>query len=317
MNSTIDSGATAARLESRRGRFHLSKQARDNIAGYLFTLPWMINLTILIGFAMIASLGISFFKTDFLTEFKFVGVQNYQKMFADDLFWKALRNTAYYTSLAVPLSTVFALLIALLLNQKVKGLGAFRLMYYLPSIVSGVAVAIIWQYVFNPRYGIMNAGLAKIGIQGPKWIYSQQWAMPAFIIMGVWAAGGNMLLYLAGLQGIPTALYEAAKIDGAGHWRSFWAVTVPMLTPTILFNLVMNLIASWQIFSQSYLMTQGGPNNATLTMVLHLYNKGFTQFHFGYASAIAWALFVIVLVFTMLIMRSSEEWVFYEGGLRR
>jgi multiple sugar transport system permease protein len=311
MGATTHSGAGPAR------RRHLSKQARDNIAGYLFTLPWMINLAVLIGLAMIASLGISFFKTDFLTEFEFVGLGNYQKLAVDSLFWKALRNTAYYTFVAVPLSVVFALAIALLLNQKVKGLSAFRLMYYTPSIVSGVAVAILWQYVLNPRYGILNSGLKLIGIQGPKWIYSQVWAMPAFIIMGVWGAGGNMLLYLAGLQGIPTVLYEAATIDGAGSWRKFWAVTLPMLTPTILFNLVMNLIGSWQIFSQSYLMTGGGPNNATLTMVLYLYGKGFQQFHFGYASAIAWALFVIVLVFTMLILRSSEAWVFYEGELKR
>lgn len=300
-----------------RRRLHLSKQARDNIAGYLFTLPWMINLAILIASAMLVSLGISLTTTDFLTEFRFVGFGNYQKLAGDPLFWKALRTTAYYTFLAVPLSVIFALIVALLLNQKVKGMSIFRLMYYTPSIVSGVAVAILWQYVLNPRYGILNEGLKLIGIQGPKWIYSQQWAMPAFIIMGVWGAGGNMLLYLAGLQGIPTVLYEAAKIDGANAWRRFWAVTLPMLTPTILFNLVMNLIGSWQIFSQSYLMTQGGPNNATLTMVLYLYRKGFQQFHFGYASAIAWILFVIVLAFTVVILRSSEAWVFYEGELRR
>jgi len=309
-------GAPGTQAEPKPRR-HLSKQARDNIAGYLFTLPWMINLAVLIGLAMVASFGISFFKTDFLTEFEFVGLENYSRLTQDPLFWKALRNTAYYTFLAVPLSVVFALIVALLLNQKVKGLSFFRLMYYTPSIVSGVAVAILWQYVLNPRYGILNAGLKLIGIQGPKWIYSQQWAMPAFIIMGVWGAGGNMLLYLAGLQGIPTTLYEAAKIDGANAWRRFWAVTLPMLTPTILFNLVMNLIGSWQIFSQSYLMTQGGPNNATLTKVLFLYNKGFQQFHFGYASAIAWVLFLIVLAFTVVVLRSSEAWVFYEGELKR
>ncbi|NLE43315.1 MAG: sugar ABC transporter permease [Chloroflexi bacterium] len=301
----------------RSSRFHLKPQARDNLAGYLFTLPWTVHLLFLIGLTMLASLGISFTETDFLTKLRFVGLGNYQGLMRDPLFWKSLRNTAYYTFASVPLSVIFALAIALLLNLKVKGLSVYRLMYYTPSIVSGVAVAIIWQYVLNPRFGLLNLGLKAIGIRGPQWIYSQQWAMPAFIIMGVWGAGGNMLLYLAGLQGIPTTLYEAAKIDGANRWRRFWAVTVPMLSPTILFNLVGNLIGSWQIFSQSYLMTQGGPNNATLTMVLYLYNKGFQQFRFGYASAIAWVLFLIVLVFTFLLLRSSEMWVFYEGELRR
>jgi len=314
MNSSALPAATEPR--PRRG-LRLSPGARDNLAGYLFTLPWMIHLVVLIAFAMLASLGISFTKTDFLTHVEFVGFGNYVDLMGDKLFWKALGNTAYYTFLSVPLSVMFALLIALLLNQKVKGLGFFRLVYYTPSIVSGVAVAIVWQYVLNPRYGMLNLGLKAIGIQGPKWIFSQEWAMPAFIIMGVWGAGGNMLLYLAGLQGIPTALYEAAKIDGASSWRQFWSVTLPMISPTILFNLINNIIGSWQIFSQSYLMTQGGPNNATLTMVLYLYNKGFTQFHFGYASAIAWILFAIVLVFTVLVLRSSDAWVFYEGELRK
>lgn len=312
--------ASGVRVETRGARekrWQLSPRARDNIAGYLFTLPWTAHLVFLIAGAMLFSLGVSFFDTDFVTHTTFVGLGNYRTLFRDPLLLKSLVNTAYYAFFSVPLSMVFALMIALLLNQDVKGLGLFRLMYYTPSIVSGVAVAIIWQYVLNPRYGLLNEGLALIGIQGPKWIYSQEWAMRAFIIMGVWGAGGNMLLYLAGLQGIPTVLYEAAEIDGANAWHRLWSVTLPMLSPTILFNLIGNLIGSWQIFSQSYLMTQGGPNNATLTMVLYLYNKAFQQFHFGYASAIAWVLFAIVLVFTLLMIRSSSAWVYYEGELRR
>jgi multiple sugar transport system permease protein len=308
---------TEGKKALQQGRFHLSPRARDNIAGYLFISPWLLHLGLLIGLTMVTSLGISFLDTDFLTKTEFVGLENYRNMLHDQLFWKSLRNTAYYAFVAVPLSVVFALSIALLLNQKVKGLGGFRLAYYIPSIVSGVAVAIIWQYVLNPRYGLMNQALARFGIKGPQWLYSQEWAMPAFIIMGVWGAGASMLLYLAGLQGIPTQLYDAAKIDGANALGRFWAVTIPMLTPTILFNLIASLIASWQIFSQSYLMTQGGPNNATLTMVLYLYNKGFQQFHFGYASAIAWALFLIVLGFTALVLRSSAAWVYYEGEMRK
>lgn len=299
------------------GRFHLSPRARDNIAGHLFILPWLIHLVVLIAGAMLASLGISFFDTDFLTKTEFVALQNFSNLLGDPLFWKSLANTAYYAFIAVPLGIGFALGIALLLNQKVKALGGFRLIYYTPSIVSGVAVAIIWQYVLNPRYGLLNQGLALFGIKGPQWLYSQHWAMPAFIVMGVWGAGASMLLYLAGLQGIPTTLYEAATIDGANAFGRFRAVTLPMLSPTILFNLIASLIASWQIFSQSYLMTQGGPNNATLTMVLYLYRKAFQQFHFGYASAIAWVLFLIVLIFTLLVLRSSQMWVFYEGEIRK
>ena len=298
-------------------RSYLSPQARNNVAGYLFILPWLIKLLFLIAGAVLASLGVSFLETDFLTKFNFVGLRNYTKMFEDPLFWQSLKVTAFYTFGTVPLAIVFALSIALLLNQKVAALGVARTVYYLPSIVSGVAISILWTYLLNPRYGLVNQGLAMLGIEGPKWIYSTTWAVPSFILMGVWAAGGNMLLYLAGLQGIPTALYEAAKIDGANAWHCFWRITIPMLTPTIYFNLIMNIIGSWQVFTQSYIMTSGGPNNATLTMVLFLFRKGFQQFHFGYAAAIAWVVFAIVMVFTLLVIRSSEAWVYYAGELRR
>ncbi|GIV82531.1 MAG: spermidine/putrescine ABC transporter permease [Anaerolineae bacterium] len=300
-----------------RARFHLSPRVQNNIAGYLFIAPWLIHLGFLIVGAMLFSLGVSFFETDFLTKANFVGFSNYRRMLADPLFWKSLRNTAYYTFGMVPLSVIFALAIALLLNQKVRFLGTYRTLYYIPSIVSGVAIAILWGYLLNPRFGLINQGLALIGIEGPEWIFSQTWAIPAFILMGVWGAGGNMLLYLAGLQGIPTTLYEAATIDGANAWHRFWWITLPMLTPTIYFNFLMNMIGAWQVFTQSYIMTNGGPNNATLTMVLYLYRKGFEQFHFGYASALAWALFAIVMIFTLLVVRSSEAWVYYEGELKK
>jgi multiple sugar transport system permease protein len=298
-------------------RLRLTPRMRTNIAGYLFMAPWLIHLSVLIMGAMLFSLGISLFDTDFLTKANYIGVGNYQRMFNDPLFWKSLRNTAYYTFAMVPLSVTFALIIALLLNQKVKFLGVYRTLYYIPSIVSGVAIALLWSYLLNPRFGLINRTLALFGLPGPEWIYSQEWAIPAFIMMGVWSAGGNMLLYLAGLQGIPTTLYEAAKIDGANSWQRFWRITLPMLTPTIYFNLLINMIGAWQIFSQSYIMTGGGPNNATLTMVLYLYRKGFEQFHFGYAAALAWAIFVIVMLFTLLIVRSSAAWVYYEGEIKR
>lgn len=304
-----------ARL-ARRPR--LKPRQRDTIAGYLFCLPWLVHFAFLIAGAMIFSLGISLTETDLLTGWKFIGLKNYQDLFHDEFFWKSLRVTAYYTFLVVPLGVALSLAIALLLNQRVVLLGFWRLVYYLPSVVSGVAVAILWGWVLNPRFGLLNAGLTAVGVQNPpRWLYSEQWAVPGFILMGMWSAGGAMLLYLAGLQGIPTPLYEAADIDGANSWNKFWRITIPMLTPTIFFNMLMSIIGSFQVFTQVYIMTSGGPNNATLTMVLYLYRKGFEHLKFGYAAALAWILFFIILFFTMMVFRSSEMWVYYEGELRK
>ncbi|MCB0065229.1 MAG: sugar ABC transporter permease [Caldilineaceae bacterium] len=298
-------------------RRHFSQRTRDNIAGFLFIAPWLLHFFALIAFAMLFSLGISFTKTDLLTGFTFVGFDNFVRMWNDPLFWKSFWVTVYYTFALVPANVIVALTIALLMNQKIVGLGFWRVIYYLPSVVSGVAVALLWGYVLNPRFGLINAGLAAIGIEGPRWLYSEEWAVPGFILMGLWGAGGAMLLYLAGLQGIPTQLYEAAEIDGANAWHRFWNVTIPMLTPTIYFNVLISIIASFQVFTQSFILTNGGPNNATLTQVLYLYRKGFQDFQFGYASALAWALFTVILFFTILVVRSSNTWVHYEGELRK
>jgi multiple sugar transport system permease protein len=295
----------------------LSPRARDNIAGFLFISPWLVHFIVLIAFAMAFSFAISLTKTDLLTGYTFVGLDNYINMFKDPLFWKSLRVTAYYTFVLVPANVIVALTIALLMNQKVYLLGTWRVIYYLPSVVQGVAVAILWGYVLNPRFGLLNQGLALLGIEGPRWLYSEGWAVPGFILMGLWGAGGAMLLYLAGLQGIPTALYEAAEIDGANAWHRFWNVTIPMLTPTIYFNVLISIIGSFQVFTQAYILTSGGPNNATLTQVLYLYRKGFQDFQFGYASTLAWALFVIIFIFAMLVVKSSESWVHYEGELKK
>lgn len=301
---------------TRRRRLNLRQ--RESIVGLLFCLPWLLHFTLLIAGAMIFSFVISLSKTDLLTGWKFVGLQNYVNLFKDFLFWKALRVTAYYTFLVVPLGIIFALSIALLLNSKVAFLGFWRLIYYLPSVVAGVAVAILWSWVLNPRFGLLNAALMSLGVKNPpRWLYSEEWAVPGFILMGLWGAGGAMLLYLAGLQSIPTQLYEAAEIDGAGSWAKFWRITLPMLTPTIFFNLIMSIIGAFQVFTQIYVMTQGGPNNATLTIVFYLYRLAFINLQFGYASALAWVLFFIILFFTMMVVRSSALWVYYEGELRK
>jgi len=268
---------------------------------------------------MFVSLFLSFTKTDLLTGTKWLGLGNYKHLFFEDpLFPQALKVTAIYSFGSVPLTTTLALLIALMLNQNIKLRGAWRTLYYMPSIVSGVAVSIIWAWMFNPRFGLINAALKGIGIANPpRWIFSEEWALPAFILMSLWGAGSNMLLYLAGLQGIPTPLYDAAKVDGANAFQRLLNVTLPMLSPTIFFNLIMNVIGSFQIFTQSYIMTQGGPNNATLTMVLFLYRKAFQQFRHGYASSIAWVLFGIIMALTLLVLRSSALWVYYEGELAK
>ena len=298
-------------------RPRLSNRTREAIAGYLFILPWIIGFLIFQLGAMAASLVISFLRTDMLTGHRWIGLANFGRLPADELFWKSLLVTCYYTFVTVPLAAAIALTIALMLNQNLFGQGFFRTTYYLPSIVSGVAVAILWAWIFNPDFGLLNYGLELVGIRGPRWLFSEQWAMPAFIVVGLWGAGSSMLLYLAGLQGIPTHLYEAARIDGATSWHCFWHVTLPMISPVIFFNVVMNIIGSFQVFTLALIMTSGGPNNATLTFVLYIYRKGFEQLNFGYASALAWVLFVMILLFTLLIFRSSSAWVYYEGELRK
>lgn len=303
----------------RKGGGALSRYRRAEMwAGYLCIAPWLVSFIVLTAGAMLFGLMLAFFETDLLSEFTFVGLRNFGSLFTDDLFKKSLYNTAYYTFTTVPLSTLSAFVMALILNQGVWGQGIFRTIYYLPSVVSGVAVSIIWIWLFSPQNGIINAFLAIFGISpGPRWFYSEQWAMPGLIIMSLWGVGGAMLIYLAGLQGIPKELYEAVDIDGAGPFRRLINITVPLMTPTIFFNVIMNIIGSFQVFTSAFIATQGGPNNATLTLVLYLYRKGFQQFRFGYASTVSWALMVIILLFTALVFRSSSVWVYYESELRK
>jgi multiple sugar transport system permease protein len=266
---------------------------------------------------MVVSLGLSFTTTDMLTGIKFIGLDNFTEMFHDRLVIKSLTVTAEYAFGSIPLGIICSLGIALLLNQDIPARSIWRTLYYLPSVVSGVAVAILWSWIFNPRIGLLNSVLRVIGIEGPAWIYSEQWAIPSMILMSLWGVGGNMLMYLAGLQGIPTALYDAAKIDGASTVQRFFRVTLPMLSPTIFFTLIMGIIGAFQFFTEPLVMTQGGPNNATLSILLYIYRKSFQQLHFGYASLLAWVLFVIILACTLLVLRSSAAWVYYEGEVRR
>jgi multiple sugar transport system permease protein len=317
MATTTPPGPLRAVPRRRLGR---SQRANEELGAYLVISPWLIGFLVFTAGAMAYSLGVSFWDTNFLNTNDFVGLANYERMLDDPLFYKSLRVTFTYTALTVPLATVVALAIALLLNQQIRFSSFFRTVYYLPAVVSGVAVALLWAWVLDPNDGLLNSLLRIVGIEGPRWFASEEWAVPGLVLIALWGTGTNMLLYLAGLQSIPTELKEASRIDGAGPVRSFFDVTLPLLTPTIFFNVVLNVIGSFQAFTQAYVLTKGGPNNATLTMVMYLYKRGFGEFgefEFGYASAIAWALFAIILVFTLILVRSQSRWVHYEGGLRQ
>ena len=296
----------------------LTSRRKEALIAYLFLSPWIIGFLVLTIGAMLYSLRLSFFDTNLLTTNEYVGLANYRELLDSPTFWLALRVTATYTAIVVPVGTVLALGIALMLNQKLVFSGVWRTVYYLPAVVSGVAVAVVWNWVLNPDSdGLMNQALAVVGIDSLRWFSSSDWALPGLILIALWGTGSNMLLYLAGLQGIPSDVKEAARVDGAGPIRAFFSVTLPLLTPTIFFNVVINIISAFQVFTTVSVITEGGPNNATLTMVYYLYREAFRTFNFGYASAIAWALFAIIMFFTLILVRSSNTWVHYEGALRR
>ncbi|GAB4460414.1 MAG: sugar ABC transporter permease [Armatimonadaceae bacterium] len=303
--------------EPREPRKPMSQKQHNNLWGYLLISPWLLGFLIFTAGPMLASLYLSFCKYDLHT-LEWVGTKNYEILLTRDgggLFWKSLTNTAIYVLFAVPLGLTGSLLLALLLNQKVKGLPLFRTLFYLPSLVPAVASSLVWLWVFHPDAGLLNYGLSLIGIKGPAWLLDEHTALASLIVMSLWGiGGGRMIIFLAGLQGIPDDLYEAASLDGASIWSKFRHVTLPMLSPTIFFNLVLGVIGSFQVFTSAYIMTSGGPNNATLMYVLYLYNNAFRYFKLGKASAMAWILFVVLLVFTIIQFRQASKWVYYEGG---
>jgi len=294
------------------------KQSRKKaLLGYMFICPWLLGFL----FFWLGPLGfssyISFTRWTVYGQATFTGFSNYIKIFTDDpLFLQALKVTSLYVSGSIPLILMVSLLVAVLLNEKIKGLSFFRTVYYLPTVMTGISVALLWMWIFNPEFGIMNSLLEIcFNLKGPKWLASTTWALPALIIMSLWGIGSPMLIFLAGLQGIPDRLYEAAEIDGATRWSKFRNITVPMISPIILFNLIMGIISAFQVFTQAYIMTAGGPHYATLFYVLYLYKNGFQWFKMGYAAALALILFVVILVAALIILRSSRGWVYYESKL--
>jgi len=282
---------------------------------YIAISPWLIGFVFFTGGPILASLAMSFTDWTGLTTRDFIGLANFKKLFfQDQLFWIVLKNTFYYSFASVALGTIGALIAAILMNQKVPGIEIFRTLYYLPSVTSGVAIAIMFIWLFNPQVGLINYFLSLIGIKGPGWLASQQWAMPALILMSLWGIGGNMIILIAGLQGIPEHLYEAVRIDGGNKWHEFRHVTLPMLSPVLFYVIVISIINSFQIFTNVYVMTRGGPGTATLVYVMHLYQNAFEYQKMGYASAMAWILFMIILGLTWLQFKASSYWVYYEAG---
>ncbi len=281
--------------------------------GLVCAAPWLVGFIVLAGGPMLFSLVMSFCNFDVLNPARFVGLDNYARMVGEDeLFWKALGNTLFML-LGVPLGMAVSLGMALLLNVKVRGVAIWRTFFYLPSIVPMVAASILWVWIFNPAGGLLNSVIELVGLPGPLWLQDRAWSKPAIIIMSLWGAGGGMIIWLAGLKGISPQLYEAAEVDGAGAWQKFRHVTLPQLTPYIFFNLVMGTIATFQIFGQAFIMTKGGPVNSTLFYVYYLFNNAFRYGHMGYAAAMAWFLFAIVFVLTLVQMKLSKRWVYYES----
>lgn len=300
-------------------RKHLSAlQRREAFAGFAYISPWLIGFLIFSLFPFIASLVLSLMDYAIISPPKFVGIDNYATAFVkDELFWPSLGRTAYYAIVSVPLGIIGSLLCALLLNQKLYGTAIWRTLYFLPSLTPTVALALLWKWLLQPDFGLVNYLLGKIGITGPGWLGSSNWAIPALIIMNLWGSvgGGRMIIFLAGLQGVPQELYEAANMDGAGAWSRFLHVTLPMISPTMFFNLVMGLIGALATFDVAYVATQGGPNYATWFYTLHLFNQAFKYLKMGYASALAWVFTIVVVFLTFLQLKASDKWVFYSGAM--
>lgn len=287
--------------------------------GLLFSAPAILGFLLFVAGPMIASLILSL--TDynvFRRGIEFIGFENYARIFSgqDPLFIKSLQATFYFVVLRVPAVIIISFLIALLLNSEVKGRALFRTIIYLPSIVPVVATAMIWMWLLNPDLGLVNQVLRSVGLPTSKWLYAQDTVVPSIVLTTLWGIGGTVIIFLAGLSGIPRQYYEAVEMDGGNAFHKMFAITVPMLSPTIFFNTVLVLINSFQVFAEAYILTEGGPNNASLFYVFYLWRTAFRDAEMGYASALAWVLFAIIMVFTLLVFRTQKSWVYYEGNDR-
>lgn len=295
--------------QSRINWFRLKK----HVTGWLFVLPWVVGFLSLMLFPFIASFLLSLTRYDLVGAPEFVGTRNFVHAFVEDpKFWISMRVTLFYALMVMPAGTVMAVLVALLLNQKVHGVAFFRTAFYIPSVVGGVGLALLWTYILDSN-GPINHLLALIGIKGPNWLFDVGWALPSLALMNLFSVGGAMLIILAALQGVPQELYEAVEIDGGGELAKFWQVTVPQISPAIFYNVTMSLIGVLQTFEQAYIMTGGGPGTATLFYGLHLYRNAFMYYRMGYACTLAWVMFLVILAVTGLNFLGGKYWVFYEA----
>jgi multiple sugar transport system permease protein len=307
--AVLDRAASGATPRRRRWRL-----LKGHLTGWLLASPWLFSLTVFIVGPMLASIYLGLTRYDLIRPPQFIGIQNFVAILTQDpLTWQSLRFTTLYAFLSVSINLVMGLALAVLLNQKIKWLALWRTLYYLPTLLSGVVVALLWLWMFNGHFGVVNY-LLKVffGIQGPNWLLDETWVLPGFLLLSLWGIGGSMLINLAGLQGVPTTLYEAAEIDGASVLLRFWFITIPMISPVIFFNLILGVIGALQSFTYFFIMTQGGPNNATLSYSLYLYREAFQFLRMGYASAMAWILFIYLAILSLLLFRFSRSWVYYE-----
>lgn len=309
--SRFDVGAVIRREFAPRKRW-------QNFYGYLFLTPWLLGFLGLFLGPGIYSLYLSLTKYDVLSPPAFIGFDNFVKMFTDDpLFWPSIGRTVYYAGVGVPLGVIGSMFLAILLNNKIRGLATYRTLFFMPTLVPIVASVVLWKWLLNDDFGVVNQALRSLGVADPPgWFGDRRWAIPSLIMMGLWQGigGTRMIIFLAGLQGIPEELYDAASIDGAGSWEKLWNVTLPMLTPTIFFNMILGIIGGLQTFTAAFVATEGGPGFATWFFSLHLYKQAFDYWNMGYAAALAWFFAIIIVSLTIWQMRLSTRWVFYYGG---
>ncbi|MBP1913420.1 carbohydrate ABC transporter permease [Lederbergia galactosidilytica] len=284
---------------------------------YLFISPWIIGFLCFILGPIIASFFLSFTNWDLFTPAKWVGLENYQNLMQDKIFWKTVYNTFYFALISVPLTMILSLGMAYLLAHKMRGMSFFRTIFYLPALVPIVASSMIFKFILAPDTGVINRFLAFFGIDGPAWLLDPTWVKMSFIFLAIWGVGANMVLLLAAIQGVPEELYESADMDGASKFKKFIHITIPIISPVIFFNLIMGIIGSLQAFSQIYILTGGGPNNASNMMVPYLFSNAFEFYKMGYASSIAWVLFLIIIIFTVIVFKSSSMWVYYESEVKK
>jgi multiple sugar transport system permease protein len=288
---------------------------KEALAGYLFAAPWFIGMAVFLLYPLVASIYYSFCDYSVLKAPVWIGMANYNDLFHDEIFWKTVSNTGIYAVIALPVGMVVALGLAMLLNTRVRGMTVYRTLFFLPSLVPMISLAVVWLWILNSQYGILNQGLAVLHINGPNWLGDPIWTKPALVVTGLWGVGNAMLIYLASLQDVPTSLVEAAELDGASWWQKTKAVTLPMISPVILFNLIMGIIGSLQVFAVPYVMLPGGgPERSAYFYTAYLFDNAFRYNKMGYASAMGWIMFLAILILTFLSLNLSKRHVHYQGN---